>query len=104
MIVYIYISKVKNIKIPLTNLLLIRKFYMIQLNRICQPAKKITENWGFCGTNENGKVFFFILSIDYINDLTNLTPTMFITFYYIYSTIDVMYQQKSRDHVLSSLK
>lgn len=29
---------------------------------------------------------------------------MFITFYYIYSTIDVMYQQKSRDHVLSSLK
>lgn len=52
MIVYIYISKVKNIKIPLTNLLLIRKFYMIQLNRICQPSKKkITENWGFCGTN-----------------------------------------------------
>lgn len=51
MIVYIYISKVKNIKIPLTNLLLIRKFYMIQLNRICQPAKKIAENWGFCGTN-----------------------------------------------------
>lgn len=90
MIVYIYISKVKNIKIPLTNLLLIRKFYMIQLNRICQPGKKITENWGFCGTNENGKVFFFILSIDYINDLTNLTLTMFITFYYIYSTIDVM--------------
>lgn len=40
---YIYISKVKNIKIPLTNLLLIRKFYMIQLNRICQPSKK--NNW-----------------------------------------------------------
>lgn len=51
MIVYIYISKVKNIKIPPTNLLLIRKFYMIQLNRICQPAKKITENLGLCGTN-----------------------------------------------------
>lgn len=30
-----------------------------------------------------------------------MTPTMFITFYYIYSTIDVMYQQKPRDHVLS---
>lgn len=36
------------------------------------------------GINQNGEVFFNI-SIDYTNDSNNLTSTMFITYYYIYS-------------------
>lgn len=61
MIVYIYISKVKNIKIPLTNLLLIRKFYMIQLNRICQPSKKNNWKLGFLWHKWKRKGLLFYL-------------------------------------------
>lgn len=61
MIVYIYISKVKNIKIPLTNLLLIRKFYMIQLNRICQPSKKNNWKLGFLWHKLKRKGLFIYL-------------------------------------------
>lgn len=59
---------------------------MIQTIKLCQQLlKKELKKLGFCGTINlrNGDVFFN-LSTNYINDLNNLTSTMYIALYYIF--------------------
>lgn len=48
MILYIFISKIKNFKLKKIYVLLIKKnkYLYIQLIRVCQPTKKEPENWG----------------------------------------------------------
>lgn len=74
MILYINISKIKNIKIPPTYVFLVMTFCILtQLIRLCQPTKK-----------ELKMKSLLYISIDYIHDSSNLTSTMFITCYFIF--------------------
>lgn len=100
MILYIYISKVKNIETPPTYIFLIRKFYMTQLNRICRPTKK---ELGFWGHKLKWRCLLYFLFRLY-KQLKQLDFHKFITFYYIFYNNCHVINKSHVINVLSPLK